>query len=63
MYGKGLDQSVLDRMKELAFEYGFKNVEYVMTGCVISCHGGKGAIGLCRRKELIKEFIKEWMIN
>lgn len=46
MYGKGLDQSVLDRMKELAFEYGFKNVEYVMTGCVISCHGGKGAIGL-----------------
>ena len=63
MYGKGLDQSVLDRMKELAFEYGFKNVEYVMTGCVISCHGGKGRYWSCRRKELIKEFIKEWMIN
>ena len=51
MYGKGLDKSVLDRMKELATEYGFKNIEYVMTGCVISCHGGKGAIGLAGVKK------------
>ena len=33
-------------MAEKALEFGFKSYEYVMTGCVISCHGGKGAIGL-----------------
>ena len=46
MYGKGLAQDVLDRMAERAKELGFHRWEYVMTGCVISCHGGKGAIGL-----------------
>lgn len=46
MYGKGLPDEVLRRMKQIAQEYGFKHTEYVMTGCVISCHGGKGAIGL-----------------
>lgn len=46
MYSKGLSQTVLDRMKENAIRYGFKNYEYVMTGCVISCHSGPGAIGL-----------------
>ncbi len=46
MYGKGLPQKVLDKMAELAKKHGFKHFEYVMTGCVISCHGGEGAIGL-----------------
>lgn len=46
MYGKGLAQDVLDRMKEIAIESGFRNTEYVMTGCTISCHGGKGAMGI-----------------
>lgn len=46
MYSKGLAESVLKRMAENAKEFGFKSFEYVMTGCVISCHGGKGAIGL-----------------
>ncbi len=46
MYSKGLDEKVLDRLAERAVELGFKNYEYVMTGCVISCHGGKGAMGL-----------------
>lgn len=46
MYSKGLSQTALDRMKENAIRYGFKNYEYVMTGCVISCHSGPGAIGL-----------------
>ena len=46
MYSKGLSQAALDRMKENAIRYGFKNYEYVMTGCVISCHSGPGAIGL-----------------
>jgi len=46
MYGKGLAQEVLDRMKEIALEHGFQHTQYVMTGCTISCHGGKGAIGI-----------------
>lgn len=46
MYSKGLSQTVLDRMKENAKRLGFKSYEYVMTGCVISCHSGPGAIGL-----------------
>lgn len=46
MYGKGLAESVLKRMAENATRLGFRSYEYVMTGCVISCHGGKGAIGL-----------------
>lgn len=50
MYGKGLSDAVLKRMKENALSYGFKRVAYVMTGCVISCHGGPGAIGLAAIK-------------
>ena len=46
MYSKGLEERVLDRLAERATELGFKSYEYVMTGCVISCHGGKGAMGL-----------------
>ena len=46
MYSKGLAQEVLDHMAENAEALGFQSWEYVMTGCVISCHGGKGAIGL-----------------
>lgn len=46
MYSKGLSQTALDRMKENALRFGFKKTEYVMTGCVISCHSGPGAIGL-----------------
>ncbi len=46
MYSKGVSQATLDRMKENAVRFGFKSYEYVMTGCVISCHSGPGAIGL-----------------
>ena len=46
MYGKGVSQEVLDYMKETAITEGFKEYPYVMTGCVISCHCGKGAIVL-----------------
>ncbi|HAD18911.1 MAG: DegV family EDD domain-containing protein [Lachnospiraceae bacterium] len=46
MFSKGLDQSILDYMKEFAYASGFESCEYVMTGGVISCHSGRGAIGL-----------------
>ncbi len=46
MYSMGLAEAVLDRMAENAISYGFESYVYVRTGCVISCHGGKGAMGL-----------------
>lgn len=46
MYGKGLSEEILQYMADVAKEAGFKTWEYVMTGCVVSSHGGKGAIGL-----------------
>lgn len=46
MYGKGVAPEVLQYMEDAAKAAGFKTWEYVMTGCVVSSHGGKGAIGL-----------------
>lgn len=46
MYGKGVADEVLSYMEASAKEAGFASYPYVMTGCVISSHGGKGAIGL-----------------
>lgn len=51
MYSLGLAESVLKRMAENAIALGFKAYEYVRTGCVISCHGGKGAMGLAAMRE------------
>ncbi|MBQ8663481.1 MAG: DegV family EDD domain-containing protein [Eubacterium sp.] len=46
MYGKGVAPEVLRYMEDTARAAEFKSWEYVMTGCVVSSHGGKGAIGL-----------------
>ncbi|MCR5330421.1 MAG: DegV family EDD domain-containing protein [Lachnospiraceae bacterium] len=51
MYSMGLADNVLTRMAENATALGFLNYEYVRTGCVISCHGGKGAMGLAAIRE------------
>lgn len=51
MYSMGLAENVLKRMAENATAYGFESYVYVRTGCVISCHGGKGAIGLAGMME------------
>ncbi len=55
MYSMGLAENVLDRMAENAIAYGFKSYEYVRTGCVISCHGGKGAMGLAAMRKRAQE--------
>ncbi len=51
MYSMGLSEDVLKRMAENATAFGFESYEYVRTGCVISCHGGKGAMGLAAMKK------------
>ena len=51
MYSMGLSERVLERMAENAIAMGFESYEYVRTGCVISCHGGKGAMGLAAMRD------------
>ena len=36
-------RTVLDKQAETL---GFKNVTWIRTGCVITCHGGPGAFGI-----------------
>lgn len=46
LYSFGLDESVKQRMEEIAAEKGFKKIIWIQTGCVISIHSGPGAIGV-----------------
>lgn len=45
LYSLGLDETVKQRMEDLAKEKGIKKVIWIQTGCVISTHSGPGAIG------------------
>lgn len=46
LYSLGLEESIRNRMDEIAKGRGFKKVIWTQTGCVISTHGGPGAIGI-----------------
>lgn len=46
LYSLGLEDSIRLRMEGIAKERGFKKVIWTQTGCVISTHGGPGAIGI-----------------
>lgn len=46
IYSLGLDEEVKQCVEEIAKEKGFKNINWIQTGCVISTHGGPGAIGV-----------------
>lgn len=46
LYSLGLDEQIKQRAEEIAKEKGFKNIVWIQTGCVISTHGGPGAIGI-----------------
>lgn len=46
MYCEGVDKAVLDKMEQTAYDLGFQSVSYDVCGAVITCHGGKAAIGL-----------------
>lgn len=46
MYAIGADENIIANMKKYFIEQGFKNVEILHTGCVMSTHGGEGAIGI-----------------
>lgn len=42
----GLDKSILENITNKAKEMGFQKIRYTVCGCVISCHGGPGAMGI-----------------
>lgn len=46
LYSLGLDEKIKKRAEEIVLEKGFKKFIWVQTGCVISTHGGPGAIGI-----------------
>lgn len=45
-YSIGLDDSIKQRMSEIATEHGFKNVTWIQAGAMISTHAGPGGFGI-----------------
>src|SRR5690625_271504 len=45
-YSIGLDESIRQRMDELAKETGFKNIKWIQAGAMISTHAGPGGLGI-----------------
>lgn len=45
-YVEGFSGELRDKLKERVVEMGFKKILETACGCVITCHGGPGALGL-----------------
>ncbi|RKL68190.1 EDD domain protein [Salipaludibacillus neizhouensis] len=45
-YSIGLDESIKERMDDIAKEAGFKNVKWIQAGAMISTHAGPGGFGV-----------------
>ncbi|HWL23597.1 MAG TPA: DegV family protein [Ureibacillus sp.] len=46
IYSIGLDESIKQRMNEIAIEEGFENVTWMQAGAMISTHAGPGGFGI-----------------
>ena len=46
LYSLGLEERIKIRAEQIAKAKGFKKVIWIQTGCVISTHGGPGALGI-----------------
>ena len=46
IWSPGLQDEVRRIAERTAAEYGFRNITWMKTGCVITCHGGPGCIGI-----------------
>ena len=46
IWSPGLDDECRRAADEAAAAYGFQNVTWMKTGCVITCHGGPGCFGM-----------------
>ena len=47
----GLEQEIRDLAENTARSLGFKEIEWMRTGCVITCHGGPKAFGIVGSSE------------
>lgn len=45
-YVEGFSRELLDKLRERITEMGFERILETTCGCVITCHGGPGALGL-----------------
>lgn len=52
LYSKGLSEEILTRVKENSVKMGFKNCQYVQTGCVMTGHCGPGGLGFAGVEEI-----------
>lgn len=46
LYSLGLEEQIKQRVESIIKEKGFEKIIWIQTGCVISTHGGPGAIGI-----------------
>jgi DegV family protein with EDD domain len=46
LYSIGLDESIKQKMEELAKESGFRNIRWIQAGAMISTHAGPGGFGI-----------------
>lgn len=52
IWATGLSDESKKLAEEAAKEYGFEEITWMQTGCVITCHGGPGAFGLVGLSEV-----------
>lgn len=46
LYAQGTDATVIEKLQECLMSEGFQEIEVTILGCVMTVHGGKGAIGI-----------------
>ncbi len=46
IFSPGLDSGLMSDIEKIAAEFGYNDVKWVQTGCVISTHSGPGAFGI-----------------
>jgi len=46
IYGRGLDEQIMQDAERIVKEKGFASVKWIETGCVIAAHSGPGAFGI-----------------
>jgi DegV family protein with EDD domain len=51
IYSIGLDEGIMQNMNELAKQRGFKKVEWIQAGAMISTHSGPGGFGIAGLEE------------
>ena len=52
MYAVGAEENIIQAMKDYFYQQAFKEVIVLHTGCVMSTHGGQGAIGISAVKNI-----------